>query len=218
MLVHATRVALTLVVGVTVCVVGFAEPLIARWMGPGFEGSVIPLYVLALTGIVLVGQGPLGNILIGTGRHRLVAFVSLGEALANLAISLVLVRRYGIVGVAIGTAIPVTIANLFILLPAACRQVGLSVVSFARLVATAPLVGAIPAVAAVALFRASLHPGSLALIFAEGAIVGAVYMAAVCVFGLDSDVRARYFEYGREVVTSATPGRVRAAHVTGTSA
>ena len=31
------------------------------------------LVVQFVTGIVLVGQGPLGNILLGTGRHRLVA-------------------------------------------------------------------------------------------------------------------------------------------------
>ncbi len=84
-------------------------------MGPGFEGSVLPLQVLAVTGIVLVGQGPLGNILLGTGRHRLVAFVSLGEAIANLVLSVLLVRRYGMLGVAIGTAVPVIAANLFVL-------------------------------------------------------------------------------------------------------
>jgi ABC-type transport system involved in cytochrome c biogenesis permease component len=75
-----------LITGVTVCAVGFARPLLVVWMGPSFETGVVPFYILAVTGIVLVGQGPLGNILLGTGRHRLVAFVSLGEALANLAL------------------------------------------------------------------------------------------------------------------------------------
>src|SRR5512138_275317 len=87
MMVDGTRIALTLVFGVTVCLMTFASPLISRWMGPGFEASVMPVYVLAVTGVVLVGQGPLGNILFGTGRHRLVAFTSLGEALVNLVLS-----------------------------------------------------------------------------------------------------------------------------------
>ena len=98
MMIDGTRIALTLVFGVTVCLMTFASPLISRWMGPGFEASVLPLQVLAVTGIVLVGQGPLGNILFGTGRHRLVAFVSLGEAIANLILSVLLVGRYGIAG------------------------------------------------------------------------------------------------------------------------
>src|SRR5206468_10212871 len=175
-LVDGTRIALTLVTGVTTCVMGFASPLIIRWMGPGFEASVAPLYVLALTGIVLVGQGPLGNILLGTGRHRLVAFTSLGEALANLALSVVLVHQYGMLGVAIGTGVPVIMANLFILLPAACRRVGMRVAEFIRLVAIAPLTGAVPAAAAVLVFRRLLPPESIGAIFAEGAVVGLVYV------------------------------------------
>jgi hypothetical protein len=33
-------------------------------MGTGFEGSLAPLYVLAVAGVMLVGAGPLGNILL----------------------------------------------------------------------------------------------------------------------------------------------------------
>src|SRR4029077_560307 len=36
MLIDGTRIALTLAVGVTVSVIAFADPLILRWMGPGF--------------------------------------------------------------------------------------------------------------------------------------------------------------------------------------
>src|SRR5262249_9447219 len=145
MMIDGTRIALTLVFGITVCLMTFASPLITRWMGPEFYASVLPLHVLAVTGIVLVGQGPADDILLGTGGHRLVAYVALGEAFFNLVLSVVLVRYYGIVGVAIGTAVPVAVANLLILLPAACRRVQLSVGDFVRTVAVAPGVGAIVA-------------------------------------------------------------------------
>ena len=197
-LIDGTRIALTLVVGVTVCVIGFARPLIMRWMGPGFEGSVAPLYVLAITGVVLVGQGPLGNILLGTGRHRLVAVVSLGEALANLALSLLLVRRYGIMGVSVGTAVPVIVANLFILLPAACRQVELSVGALMGLVGVAPGVGVVPAVLACVALRLWFPPESLLATLAEGAIVGSIYLVAVCGLGLERTVRTRYWDYVKQ--------------------
>jgi O-antigen/teichoic acid export membrane protein len=212
-LVDGTRIALTLVVGVTVPFVGFASPLIARWMGPGFEGSVAPLYVLAITGVVLVGQGPLGNILLGTGRHRLVAYTSLGEALANLALSVCLVRRFGIVGVAVGTAVPVIVANLFILLPAACSKVEMSIGEFARVIAVAPLVGAVPATLAVVLARTWFALDSVPRILAAGAVVDLVYFASVWVFGLDAILRARYFDHARRLAASAPIGRLRTAHV-----
>jgi O-antigen/teichoic acid export membrane protein len=167
-------------------------------MGPEFGGSVLPLQVLAVTGIVLVGQGPLDNILLGTGRHRFVAFVAVGEALANLVLSVLLVGRYGILGVAIGTAVPVIAANLFILLPAGCRQVQLRVRDFVRTVAVAPAVGAaIAALASVAL-RSVFPPLSILGIVLEGAVVGVAYLIAVWLFGFDAAIRARYLAYARQ--------------------
>jgi O-antigen/teichoic acid export membrane protein len=199
MLVDGTRIALTLVVGVTICLLGFASPLIVRWMGPGFSASVVPLYFLAGAGVVLVAQQPLGNILLGTGRHRLMAFVALGEAVVNLALSVALVRRYGMAGVAAGTALPVVAANVFIVLPAACRQVGMTVARFARLVAVAPAVGAVPAILVCVALRLAVPPESIQTILMEGVIVGAVYAVAVCAFGLECGVRSRYLDHVRQL-------------------
>jgi O-antigen/teichoic acid export membrane protein len=199
MLFEGTRLSLTLVCGVTVCLMGFAAPLITRWMGPGFEASAPPLQVLALAGVVLIGQGPLGNILMGTGRHKLVAYVTLGEAVSNLALSVVLIRHFGLLGVAIGTAVPMFVANVFILAPAACRQLGVGVVSFAREVSTAPIVGAAVAAAAGFGLRSALPPQSIAAIIGEGAMVGLVYVAAVWTLGFSDEVRERYSAFGRQL-------------------
>jgi O-antigen/teichoic acid export membrane protein len=209
MLIETTRVALSLVTAVTICIIGFGSPLIDRWMGPDFEAAVVPLYVLALPGIVLVGQGPLGNVLLGTGRHRLVAGVSLGEALANLALSLVLVQAIGMSGVAIGTAIPVVVANLFILLPAACRRVDLPLGRFVRRVGTPAVMGAVPAVAICAGLRAWDPSPSIAGIVSQAALVLVVYAAALCAFGLQAAERARYFGYLRRIIASQTLERAR---------
>jgi O-antigen/teichoic acid export membrane protein len=205
MMLEGTRIALILVTGVTVCAIGFAGPLVTRWMGPGFEGGIVPFYILAVTGVVLVGLGPLGNILLGIGRHKLVAGVAIGEALANLALSVVLVRRFGMLGVAVGTAVPVLIANLFVLLPAACRQFGMTTATFVRRVAGAPASGVIPAVAACVLFRSALPPASILAIVAEGAAVGAIYIAAVGLFGIDRSLRTRYLDYARHLLLPARP-------------
>jgi O-antigen/teichoic acid export membrane protein len=215
MLVEGTRLALVMVTGVTICVIAFGGPLIVRWMGPGFEAGVVPLYILALAGVVLVGQGPLGSILLGTGRHRLVAYVSLGEAIANLSLSVMLVRRFGMVGVAAGTAVPVVLANLFILLPAVCRQFNMSVLTFGRLVLAAPAIGALPAIAASLILRLEYPPASLASILVEGAVVGMVYAAMACAFGFDRNVRARYASHARRLL--ASPRSVGAPIVEGIS-
>ncbi len=202
MLIDGTRLALMLVCGVSVCLMGYAVPLVARWMGPGFDGAILPLYILALMGIVIVGQQPLGSILLGTGRHRLVAFTSLAEATVNLLLSLALVGRYGAVGVALGSLIPVTAANVLILGPAACRQLGVPIARFARSVLTGPIVGAIVAAIAGAMLRHSWPTQSIAGVLLQGATVGVIYLLAVWLFGFDHDVRERYSAYGRELFIS----------------
>ena len=213
LLVDGTRIALILITGVTICAIGFADPLLLHWMGPGFEAGVVPFYVLAVAGIVLVAQGPLGNILLGTGNHRLVAGVSLGEAVANLALSVVLVGRFGMLGVAVGTAVPVVAANLFILLPAACRQFQMTTSAFLRRVLVAPAAGVLPATLMCVLLRSRFPPSSIAAILLEGAFVGAVYLASVVAFGFDRDVRARYFDYARSLLAPARAARTSLARV-----
>ena len=44
--------------------------------------------------------------MMGIGKHRLLSKVQMGEALCNLGLSILLVRRWGIVGVAWGTTLP----------------------------------------------------------------------------------------------------------------
>ena len=118
-------------------------------------------------------------------------------------LSVILVRRYGLLGVAIGTAVPVFIANLFVLAPAACRQMGVGVFAFARSVAVAPLVGTLLAALCGSVLRATLPPQSLPLILGEGAMVGLVYLAAVWMLGFDHDIRERYTAFGRRMFDTA---------------
>ncbi len=213
MLIEGTRIAFTLVVGVTICLLGFAQPLITRWMGPGFEGSVLPLYFLAIAGIVLVSQEPIGNVLLGTGRHRLVAVTIVGASVVNLALSILLVKRFGMWGVAAGTMVPVIVANAFVMIPAGCRQVGLPVAEYLRHVARPAAIGALPAIATCVAFRWMLPPESLAAVVGEGFVVGVVYLVAVALRGLDSRVRTRYMEQGRQLLALVRMNRTAAQPV-----
>jgi O-antigen/teichoic acid export membrane protein len=207
MLLDGTRLALGLVVGLTVCLLAFGQPVVELWMGPGFQASILPLYILVLAGIVMVGQGPAGSILLAAGRHRLVAVASLLDILLNVAISVALVSRYGLTGVAIGTALPYTLLNVFVLAPAACRIVGVGAGAFARAVAVPALVAAIPAAVAAAVFRAASAPESLIVVVGQSAAVGCVYVGAFCVLGLQSDDRARYLGSVRRLALGLTrPG------------
>lgn len=62
----------------------------------------------------------------GVSRHRFLAYQTLAEGIANAALSLLLVRSYGLVGVALAAAIPMIICKLFVQPVYVCRQSGIS--------------------------------------------------------------------------------------------
>lgn len=205
MLVDGTRLAVGLVTGVTVVLVAFGQPLVESWMGPRFAASLPALYILGAAGVVLVGQGPLGNILLGSGRHRLVAGASLIEALINVALSIWFVRYWGIAGVALGTAIPVVAMNVGVLMPAACRALGTPIRQFVRQVAVPAFAAAVPAAATAAALRWYATPHSAATVVLEGAAAGLVYVAAYGLVGLPAVDRERYLRYIRLLAPGARP-------------
>lgn len=198
--IEATRVGFGLVTVATVCLVGFADPLVAAWMGHGFEDAILPVYLLAIASVVLVVQQPLGNVLLSAGRHRFVAWLAVGEALANVAISLLLVRPYGLAGVAFGTAAPVVLANVAILMPVACRTLGVPYGRFLAETARPALIALAPTVAAVAVLRAVAPAApSLLEVLALGGCAAAIYALTFVTLGLPTGVRSRYIAYARDV-------------------
>lgn len=193
-LIDGTRIALALVTGITLCLMAFARPLVELWMGPSFVDSILPLYVLAVLGIVAVAQGPAGNILLAAGRQRLVAYASLVDISANVALSILLVTRYGLTGVALGTAVPYVLLNVGIIMPVAARLAGVPARAFAAEVCVPALVGSIPPLLLAAYFRWFMSAGSLVAVIAQGAAVGLLYLLTFCAVGLRSADRARYLK------------------------
>jgi O-antigen/teichoic acid export membrane protein len=205
-LLDGTRIALGLVSGVTLCLIAFGRQIVALWMGPGFGESIAPLYVMVLAGVVMVGQGPAGTILLATGRHRLVAAASVADILLNIGLSLALVSRYGVMGVALGTALPYAVLNLAVLVPIACRTLKVPLRRFAATVITPSLVALVPAVAFAVLLRTNTTPASFGLVLGQAALVGMVYVAAFCGVGLRPADRARYASSVWHAAVGPTPG------------
>ncbi len=80
---------------------------IALWMGSRFQ--VLGETVLIILFINLFFQGPQTisyAILQGLAKQKYYSYMSMVVSIANLALSILLVQKYGIVGVALGAAIP----------------------------------------------------------------------------------------------------------------
>jgi O-antigen/teichoic acid export membrane protein len=125
LMVKATRFQLAIAVAVCGAAAADADVLIHAFFGAGFASSVVILQLLAYVVVVRAWMAMPSTVLKGTGHQRYVAVASSICAVANLLLSVVLVKLMGMVGVALATAIPVTVLAGAAIFPKACRTAGL---------------------------------------------------------------------------------------------
>jgi O-antigen/teichoic acid export membrane protein len=76
-------------------------------MGPHFaEVSGNVLWVLALTMLFWPANTSAAGVMLGTSKHKPLVPLLLTEGVCNLALSIVLIKTMGVIGVAWGTAVP----------------------------------------------------------------------------------------------------------------
>jgi O-antigen/teichoic acid export membrane protein len=106
---------------ITYIILGSA--FIGLWMGEQFiEKSGIVLIILSITQLLSLQQYTISGVLYGMSQHKTLAKWRVFEALCNISLSVYLVGKMGILGVAIGTAIPHVLVSL-IVLPALAKNV-----------------------------------------------------------------------------------------------
>lgn len=106
------------------------KAFIERWMGPDYLDAYPVVVVLAAAIMAESINQPTTNVLVAIAKHKFYALASLVEGLVNVVLSIVLLQELGILGVALGTAIPM-MANRLIIVPIyTCRNLGLSLVRY----------------------------------------------------------------------------------------
>lgn len=198
-LVQGTRLSLAAVTPLAAVLALLAGDVVDVWVGPGFEESVAVIRILAAVVIIRIGTSTSYSVLKGAGRHRFAAACSLTTALSNLALSIVLVRVLGLSGVALGTLIPVTVAAICFVFPAACRRAGIPLLAAVRSAVWPALWPAVPAGAVVLAVQNMLTPG-LAMIVISSLFGGAVYLATFVSVALRRDERRWYVRKLGELV------------------
>lgn len=191
-----TRISLALAIPIALTVGILAEPAIEAWVGSGYAEAAIVVVLLAANAALATLPSVGIRMLMGVGAFRYPAIALTGEAVANLALSIALGLKYGIVGVAVGSLISTALVHVVLAVPYIARTFGLSLVSWIGSLVRAH---AIPSLATAALGWAFLEAGISGL----GPVVGAglamivTYLALLTVTGLDRAERTAVFNYAR---------------------
>jgi len=115
LLLHGTRVAVLVSLPVAWVLFFRSHTFIGLWMGKQYaqpSGDVLRILLLSSAAITCNRVG--ANLILGLGKHKPFALWQSCEAVANLALSIYLVRRMGIYGVAWGTVFPSLVSQLLI--------------------------------------------------------------------------------------------------------
>jgi len=102
------------------------QDFIIRWVGKNFAYSYNILVVLTIPLILSLSQTSSSQVLYGISKHKVLAIINIVEAIFNLVLSIILVRFMGIIGVAVGTAIPMLIAKMIALPIYTSKVLGIS--------------------------------------------------------------------------------------------
>jgi O-antigen/teichoic acid export membrane protein len=128
----ATKISMMASSFIAFGLIAWGKPFIIRWMGARFEDAYIPLVVLVSGFVVALWQNPSIAILYSFAKHKYYAVFNTFEALANLGLSVWLVHRYGIVGVALGTFIPMFLMKAIVQPLYVCAVTGFSFADYLR--------------------------------------------------------------------------------------
>lgn len=100
---------------------GYADNFITLWLGPGYEPAAEILTILIVPAALFLPQTVAASILYGIEKHKYLLYLILAEGFGNLILSIILVKNYGLAGIAYGTIVPQVIIYLMIM-PAMIRK------------------------------------------------------------------------------------------------
>jgi O-antigen/teichoic acid export membrane protein len=153
-LVAGNRACAFIILPIAATLIVLGKSVIAAWVGTRYIAASYPvLLVLVVPMTFALAQAASVRILYGMAKHQALAWVTLMESIANLILSIALIRPMGIVGDALGTAIPLLCTSLFFMPRHLCRLLGVRVMTFVREAYSLPLLMVSPLVLMLLLMR-----------------------------------------------------------------
>lgn len=165
---------------VTVILLLLGKDIIRIWVGARYVPHSYPVLVIMMVPFALMMmQGASPRVLYGIGKHKTYAIVTLIEGVANLILSIALVPALGIVGDALGTAIPLSLTSLVFLPRHMKKHTGIPGGTFLREAYTLPVLLTLPLAAALLLATRYFHPRNLLQLALETLAAGSIYMVGL---------------------------------------
>lgn len=127
LLISGTKYSLMIALPVGISYIFIGDEFLSLWMGHEYSSPGYPILIILTLGIIAhISQFTSIQVLQGLAKHRVAAYTTMFEAATHLFLSIFLVQKYGLLGVAIGMTIPMVCNNIIVTPWYTCRVIGLS--------------------------------------------------------------------------------------------
>lgn len=179
-------------IGITYLFLG--KLFISLWMGNEYAlASSGVIFVLSIAHSFSLVHYTIDNVLYGISKHNIIAYLRISEAIVNLILSIILVKTMGIVGVAIGTAIPHIIFMVIVLPILVCRLVELPVSKYLKSAIVPSTTAILPYAFGCYILNQYFPSESMAMFFLKILAIFPLYLISIWFIALDNDEKS-YFE------------------------
>jgi O-antigen/teichoic acid export membrane protein len=152
--VAGNRACALIVFPITATLVTLGKSVITAWVGARYVTACYPvMLVLLIPSTFALAQAASPRILYGMARHKSLAWVTGMEGIVNIILSVILIRPFGIIGDALGTAIPLTCTALYFMPRHLCRILKVRVGTFLIEAYALPIMLCAPLIGALLLMR-----------------------------------------------------------------
>src|SRR5215469_1683186 len=148
------RACALLVFPIAATLIILGKSVITAWVGAKYVKVCYPVMLtLLIPSTIFLAQSASPRILFGMARHRVLAWITSMEGIANVILSIVLVRQYGVIGDALGTAIPLSCTAFYFYPRYMSRLLSVPLGTFLRQAYVIPILLTVPTVISLLLIR-----------------------------------------------------------------
>jgi peptidoglycan biosynthesis protein MviN/MurJ (putative lipid II flippase) len=199
----STRITLAIFLPIALTLVILAKDILTLWIGTAYAQYSYLVLILVTASLIDTIQWPAGFVLQGMAKHHPLAIMTLASGAVNLAISILLVGRWNLMGVALGTLIPTTIVCIGFVTPYAMRTIGVGVKEIYARVLQPAILPSIPMGVSMILLKEIIPPSSIFVIVLAAPVGLLMYLAGYLLLKENDYERKLFFKILEHITVRA---------------
>lgn len=171
----------------------FCRQFLILWMGEAYAWSWVVFAIMMAAMFGRISQTATLYVLVGGGRIRGLAWIQIASTIATVTGSILFVKMtsLGVIGVALGVAIPLFFSHSIGVPWYAARQIGVSLWTFYREIYAGPILSTIPGIGVAFLLSRLWFPSNYSIMAIEFSLALAVSATLAWRLCLDNSMRNR---------------------------